>query len=95
MPLSHVHHCSWLLFMENEMNSFEHAAANANPECPKCHGTGSYTYDQGRNGRYHGTICNVCCKHDLGYWLLLKHYGKDNGKWCCKAGCGHLKETEE
>jgi hypothetical protein len=24
----------------------------------------------------------------MGWWLLEKHYGDDNGKWCCRAGCG-------
>lgn len=32
--------------------------------------------------------CEVCCKHDEGWWKLKEHYGKDNGKWCCRAGCG-------
>jgi hypothetical protein len=36
----------------------------------------------------HGKPCEVCCLHDKGWWLLKEHYGKDNGKWCCKAGCG-------
>lgn len=67
------------------MSTFEHAAANANPSCLKCRGTGQYMYDHN-----HGTICDVCCKHDLGYWQLQEHYGIRNGKWCCRAGCGHL-----
>ena len=66
-------------------DSFAHAAENAKPDCPKCHGTGSFMYDHN-----HGTICNLCCKHDQGYWQLLEYYGDRNGMWCCLAGCGHL-----
>jgi hypothetical protein len=29
----------------------------------------------------------------MGWWKLEKHYGKDNGKWCCKAGCGFTKDA--
>lgn len=65
------------------MDPWANAAANASPDCPKCNGTGSFMYD-----RSHNTICNLCCKHNMGWWLLEKHYGKDNGKMCCKAGCG-------
>ena len=72
------------------VNTFEHAAKNASPGCPKCGGSGTYMYDN-----THGTICNLCCKHTLGYWKLLENYGKNNGKWCCSAGCGHLKDTKE
>ena len=63
-------------------DSFQHSAANAKPECPKCKGTGSYMYDHN-----HGTICEQCCKHDRGFWFLLPGY-VDAGKWCCLAGCG-------
>lgn len=74
------------------MNPFEHAKQNAKPDCHLCHGTGSYMYDHN-----HGTICNLCCKHDLGYWLLTEGYngyraGVDT--WCCSAGCGHKKDTQ-
>lgn len=55
-------------------------------ECPKCHGTGSYQYDEN-----HGKICEVCCKHDKGFLELQGHYGADNGKMCCKAGCGYTR----
>jgi len=54
-----------------------------NKNCPKCHGKGTYFYDHN-----HSTVCDLCCDHDKGWWLLEEHYGKDNGKWCCKAGCG-------
>ena len=57
-------------------------------ECPKCNGTGWFSYDMN-----HSTICDLCCKHDKGYWLLTEHYagyeaGHDN--WCCAAGCGQV-----
>lgn len=71
------------------LNSFDYAALNANPTCPKCNGTGKYMYDHN-----HGTICDLCCKHDRGYWQLLEHYGEKNGKWCCRAGCGKIKSEE-
>jgi hypothetical protein len=61
-----------------------------NPEhfdCSKCFDTGSYMYDEN-----HGTVCDKCCQHDEGWWMLEEHYGEDNGKWCCKAGCGTLLE---
>jgi hypothetical protein len=54
-----------------------------NKNCPKCLGTGSYMYDE-----HHSTICDLCCDHDRGWWLLKEHYGKDNGKYACKNGCG-------
>lgn len=25
----------------------------------------------------------------MGWWKLKKHYGEENGKWCCRGGCGH------
>lgn len=67
-------------------DSFAHARANARPDCPKCNGTGAISYDEN-----HTTICRACCKHDRGWWLLERHYGKDNGKLCCLAGCGKTK----
>lgn len=57
--------------------------------CPKCNGTGSYSYDEN-----HGKICEVCCPHDQGWWLLQEHYGNDNGKLCCLRGCGTVKEQQ-
>lgn len=65
--------------------SFAHARANARPDCPRCGGTGTYMYDHN-----HGTVCDLCCRHDRGWWQLLKHYGERNGMWCCRAGCGHV-----
>jgi hypothetical protein len=52
------------------------------PNCKKCKGTGSYMYDHN-----HGTICDLCCKHKSGYWLLTEHYA-NAGEWCCLDGCG-------
>jgi hypothetical protein len=51
--------------------------------CQKCGGTGWYAYDHN-----HSKICEQCCLHNQDVWQLLKHYGDDNGKWCCKVGCG-------
>lgn len=73
----------WGLIMND---SFEHAKENANPDCIKCLGTGQYKYST--HGTLHFTICDLCCKHDRGWWMLREHYGKNNGKWCCRAGCG-------
>ena len=33
-----------------------------------------------------------CCKHEKGYWLLQNRYGKNNGKWLCRSGCGKILE---
>lgn len=55
--------------------------------CPKCHGAGRYAYDEN-----HSKVCEVCCPHDWGWWVLGEHYGKNSGKLCCKRGCGMLKE---
>ena len=71
-------------------DSFAHARRNANSNCLKCKGTGQYMYDHN-----HGTICDLCCKHDKGRWHLQEHYGAKNGKWCCLAGCGMLWEERE
>ncbi len=60
--------------------------------CPKCGGAGWYCYST--RGTPHYTVCDMCCKHDKGYWLLEKYYGENNGKWCCKAGCGHTIENK-
>lgn len=58
--------------------------------CPKCHGTKGYMYDEN-----HGKICEVCCDHDGEWWLLKKHYGKNNGKMCCGKGCGFVRNPTE
>lgn len=53
--------------------------------CPKCQGTGQYFYDE-----QHIKICDICCTHSDGWWKLERRYGKDNGKYACKIGCGTL-----
>lgn len=70
-------------------DAFEHARAGAKPGCPKCKGTGAYMHDHN-----HGTICPRCCRHDRGFWLLKEYYGADNGKWCCRAGCGFVMDFD-
>lgn len=57
--------------------------------CQKCYGTKWYSYDEN-----HSKPCEVCCPHDKGWWLLEEHYGEDNGKLCCTAGCGMTKEPD-
>ena len=71
-------------------DAFDHAAKNARPDCPRCGGTGKYVYTT--HGTPHSTICNLCCLHDRGWWMLTEGYGENNGKWCCKAGCGKILE---
>lgn len=61
--------------------------------CPQCNDTKWYT-PEGQIGTIHSYHCHACCTHDKGKWLLEKHYGKDNGKWCCLNGCGKMWETE-
>jgi hypothetical protein len=56
--------------------------------CLKCKGKGTYPYDEN-----HGTICDLCCPHDQGSWLLPEGYNKE-GQWCCRAGCGHTRDEE-
>jgi hypothetical protein len=63
--------------------------------CPQCYdpisatNLGHYMYDEN-----HGTICDLCCTHAQGWWLLTEHYGNP-GMWCCKAGCGHSISEDE
>lgn len=58
--------------------------------CPACSGTGIITYDE-----HHTTFCSLCCAHDQGVWQLTESYGvSTTGKWCCKAGCGAVWDTE-
>lgn len=60
------------------------ARRNAKLECEKCGGTGEYQYDEN-----HWTICPKCCQHNMDWFQMGEEYGKQNeGKWCCKAGCG-------
>jgi hypothetical protein len=72
-------------------DSFDHARANARPGCPKCKGTGEYQYST--HGTPHFTVCDLCCRHDRGWWKLEHHYGEKNGLWCCSAGCGLTVEA--
>jgi hypothetical protein len=69
-------------------DTFVSAAVNAEPNCPKCNGTGVYRRDD-----RHIAICDLCCKHNQGWWQLEGAYGADNGKWACKAGCGVIIEA--
>ena len=56
------------------------------PNCKKCEGKGHYNYDHN-----HGKICEVCCPHDEGFWLLTEHH-QNAGMMCCLRGCGFVKE---
>jgi hypothetical protein len=61
--------------------------------CPKCNDTGWYVYST--RGTPHSTICDLCCKHDKGWWMLEKYYGYNNGKFCCRGGCGTTITPDE
>ena len=61
------------------------AAMTAEPGCPKCQGAGVYRYSDRSLA-----ICDLCCKHNQGWWLLEGAYGPDNGRFACKAGCGKI-----
>ena len=64
------------------------AAMNADPDCAICHGAGVYRYsDQAM------AICDLCCKHNQGWWQLEGAYGADNGRWACKVGCGTIVDA--
>jgi hypothetical protein len=64
------------------------AAMNADPGCVKCDGTGVYQCGVGQL-----SVCDLCCKHNQGWWQLEGAYGADNGRWACKAGCGVIADT--
>src|SRR3546814_269463 len=64
------------------------AAMTADPDCPKCNATGVYQHSDRRLA-----LCDLCCKHNRGWWQLEGAYGKDNGRWACKAGCGLILDT--
>jgi len=58
-----------------------------NKDCPQCKGTGFFWYDE-----HHGTICDLCCPHDMGYSILKGDcWGKREGMEVCKRGCGTLR----
>ncbi len=69
----------------SKIDAYASAAMNADRDCPKCNGTGVYRCDD-----HHIAICDLCCKHHQGWWLLEGAYGPDNGRWACKAGCGSI-----
>lgn len=58
--------------------------------CHKCFGMKAYQYTT--SGTPHFKLCEQCCKHDQGWFQLDRHYGENNGKLCCNAGCGTVKE---
>lgn len=60
-----------------------------NIHCNKCNGAGWVRYDE-----WHLTVCDECCTHSNGWWLLENHYGEDNGKLCCLSGCGKTREHD-
>lgn len=60
-----------------------------NKLCKKCNGTGGYMYDE-----IHGKLCEECCPHTNGWWILREHYGKNNGKFCCFSGCGYVLSSK-
>lgn len=57
-------------------------------KCKKCKDTGWYHYDHN-----HAKICEACCLHDKGSWLLPLGYS-NAGSWCCLKGCGHTEPAE-
>lgn len=71
------------------MNDVFKTDSGPDANCPKCEGKGHYMHDHN-----HSTICDACCTHDKGWWLLEKHYGENNGKLCCQNGCGTIKENK-
>jgi hypothetical protein len=64
------------------------AAMNADRDCPTCHGAGVYRFTDRSMA-----ICDLCCKHNQGWWQLEGAYGPDNGRWACKVGCGTIVDT--
>lgn len=56
--------------------------------CDACLDTRWIRYDSNHRRR-----CDMCCLHGSGVWLLEESYGADNGRWCCKAGCGETWES--
>ena len=71
-----------------KVDPYVSAAMNADRDCPKCLGTGVY-----QCGDRQVAICDRCCKHNQGWWLLEGAYGPDNGRWACKAGCGVIVDN--
>lgn len=69
-------------------DAYVSAAMTADQDCPACRGAG--VYSRGGGGL---AVCDICCKHVQGWWLLEGAYGADNGRWACKAGCGTIVDT--
>jgi hypothetical protein len=86
-----------------EFNSFTYSRGK-NPNCEKCHGEGSYMYDEN-----HGKPCELCCDHKTGYRMMKIDYDKHGKKkepedqfwgihagwYNCAAGCGLTKNKLE
>lgn len=68
------------------------AAYAPDPNCPKCTGTGWYSYDHN-----HGKPCEVCCTHPEGWWKLTEHHGASDEKYaaCYRPGCGTTITKDE
>lgn len=58
----------------------------ATAACPRCNGTGFYSYDEN-----HIKPCEVCCRHDRGWFPLTEAHGRP-GMHACGAGCGAILE---
>lgn len=65
------------------MNKFTHFSGNK--DCKKCHGEGSYMYDD-----THGKICEVCCDHPRGAWSFERGDKNEHLNGYCIFGCGKL-----
>ena len=58
-------------------------------ECKSCSGKGWYSYDKN-----HSKVCEVCCTHDEGFFVLSDLYA-NAGDLCCMNGCGFTKEQSD
>lgn len=80
--------------LQQVINTLEEKSLSkgADPNCPKCHGDGSYMYDE-----IHGKICERCCDHSEGYIDFHSKYPTmyaEDGYEYCKKGCGHARKTK-
>ena len=55
---------------------------DANPSCAKCHGVGSYSYDEN-----HGKLCELCCGHRSGPYEFHDE-AREYLNGYCSDGCG-------
>ena len=55
--------------------------------CWRCGGRGWYSYDEN-----HGTICEVCCPHDQGWFPCAEGQGNGLGWEACRKGCGEQRQ---